>query len=139
MTRRDLGYVSAYTSTVSYVSVLPTFTCDYVLVGGGGGSPNGSGISGGGGGGGVRSTVTATGGGGSLETALTLNTSTNYGIIVGAGGTRFTSGSSSIFSGSSGILEAKGGGVGGYNANDGDGISGGSGGGGGLVSSFVGS
>lgn len=68
-------------------------TCDYLVVaggGGGGGTGNGAnqGYSGGGGGGagGLRSTVTATGGGGSLESPISLSSSTTYAITVGSGG-----------------------------------------------------
>jgi hypothetical protein len=56
-------------------------TCDYLVVAGGGGM----GVSGAGAGG-LRSTVTATGGGGSLESPLSLTSSTAYPVIIGAGG-----------------------------------------------------
>ena len=68
----------------SAVSFTTQVAIDYLVVagGGGGGGDNG----GGGGAGGYRSTVTATGGGGTLETALGLNTGTNYAVSIGGGG-----------------------------------------------------
>lgn len=61
-----------------------SITADYLVVAGGGGG--GSYRAGGGGAGGLRCTVTATGGGGSLESALSLTSSTNYTVTIGAGG-----------------------------------------------------
>jgi hypothetical protein len=95
-------------------------TCDYLVVAGGAGGASDAG--GGGGAGGLRSTVTATGGGGSLETALSLGTST-YTVTVGAGGATGSSGNNSVFS----TITSTAGGAGGtYNTN---GTNGGSGGG----------
>jgi hypothetical protein len=69
---------------------LKELTCDYLVVGGGGGGGYSQG--GGGGGGGLRSTVTASGGTpGTVETALTLNSTTPYNAVVGAGGVGSTS------------------------------------------------
>ena len=108
-----------------------SLTCDYLVVAGGGGGAGG--LGGGGGAGGLRSTVTATGGGGSLETALSLGTST-YTVTIGAGGTSTgtytaTNGSNSVFST---ITSTGGGASGGYGSN---GSTGGSGGGGGATAS----
>jgi len=125
-----------YHTFLSSGTFTPTeaLTADYLVVAGGGaGGAAGSGA--GGGAGGLRSTVTVTGGGGSLPSALSLTTSTNYTITVGAGGTGVsgtagTSGSNSSISG--GIIStvtSTGGGFGaGGNAGNGD--TGGSGGGG---------
>ena len=81
----------------------PALTVNYLVVaGGGGGGGTGSSVSdqacGGGGAGGLRSTVGNTGGGGSLESALTLVSSTNYTVTVGAGGSANGQGSDSVFS-----------------------------------------
>lgn len=123
--------VSAESAAVSINTL--TLTVDYLVVAGGGGSAWSGGTSqGGGGAGGLRSTVTATGGGGALETALTLTSSTNYLVQVGAGGASRTSesagnsGTNSIFST---ITSIGGGGSGGSGNNAA--LSGGSGGGGG--------
>ena len=70
-------------SAVSF-STIPPLTVDYLVVAGAGGG--GVSYGGGGGAGGLRSTVTNTGGGGSLESALTLAPSTNYTVVIGAGG-----------------------------------------------------
>jgi hypothetical protein len=100
---------------------------NYLVVagGGGGGSNAGDRCGGGGGAGGLRSTVTATGGGGSLETALTLNPSTNYTVTVGAGGAITTIGSNSVFS----TITSTGGGDGGDETASNNAGTGGSGGG----------
>jgi len=114
-------------------------TADYLVVAGGGG---GGGRRGGGGGaGGLRCTVGATGGGGSLESALSLTSSTNYTVTVGAGGAGGsgaivsggnsgsvgTSGSNSVFGS---ITSTGGGGGSGDGFGTGAGLTGGSGGGG---------
>jgi hypothetical protein len=104
-----------------------SLSCDYLVVAGGGGG----GAFGGGGAGGLRSTVTATGGGGSLESALSLGTS-SYTVTIGAGGAggtseaKGTSGNNSVFS--SITSTGGGGGSGGGQAGNRDGITGGSGG-----------
>lgn len=74
------------------VSLNPTppvsFTADYLVVAGGGGSDVGAltdRMGGGSGAGGMRCTVTGTGGSGGLESALTLSTSTSYSVTIGAG------------------------------------------------------
>jgi hypothetical protein len=102
-------------------------SCDYLVVagGGGGGGDNGAG----GGAGGLRSTVTATGGGGSLESKLSLTSSTSYTVTIGAGGAgspnnTASSGNNSVF----GSITSTAGGGGGGNVNVG--LTGGSGGGG---------
>lgn len=80
-------------------------TADYLVVAGGAGG-GGFYTGAGGGAGGLRSTVTATGGGGSLESAVSLTSSTAYTITVGAGGAgglndfQGTNGSDSSVSGS---------------------------------------
>ncbi len=67
---------------------VPALTVDYLVVAGGGAGGRGNSHgSGGGGAGGLRSTITATGGGGSLESVLTLTSSTNYAVVVGGGAT----------------------------------------------------
>lgn len=98
-------------------------TCDYLVVaggGGGGGTGNGSGGGyaggGGAGAGGLRSTVTATGGGGSLESAISLVSSTAYAITIGAGGAgglylSSTSGNGSNSSIASTVVSTGGGGL----------------------------
>ena len=110
-------------------------SCDYLVVAGGGGGGAGNGA--GGGAGGLRSTVTATGGGGSLESKLSVTSSTGYTVTIGAGGAggisngQGTNGSNSVFAT---ITSTGGGGGGSYNAG-GDtfgGKTGGSGGGGGT-------
>ena len=84
MTRRDLGYVSAYTSTISYVSALPTV--DFLLIGGGG--AGGGCLGGGGGAGGYMCSVSgeSSGGGGSAFSPFSFTPSTNYSVTIGAGG-----------------------------------------------------
>ena len=100
---------SSAASTASS-SVTPTaLSINYLVVAGGGGGGSiwtgGTyGGSGGGGAGGVRSTVGATGGGGSLETALSISTSTNYTVTVGAGGAGSTDYNDDGFNGSNSVL-----------------------------------
>jgi hypothetical protein len=96
---------------------------EYLVVAGGGG-----GSFGGGGGGGLRTVYPSPASGGLSVTA------TSYPVTVGAAGTGIpcaTSGSNSIFAGSSTITSAGGGRGGGPNGNTGSGADGGSGGGGG--------
>jgi hypothetical protein len=130
-------WIHTFTSSGTFTP-LQGLSCDYLVVAGGGGA--GGGIGGAGGAGGLRSTVTATGGGGSLETALTLNLSTNYTVTVGSGGaggnntTRGVSGSNSVFS----TITSTGGGGGGAGQStdtQDDGLTGGSGGGQGAFGS----
>ena len=78
----DMG--DSVASAAVSITTLNTITVDYLVVAGAGGG--GVSYGGGGGAGGLRSTVTATGGGGSLESALTLAPSTNYTVVIGAGG-----------------------------------------------------
>lgn len=111
-------------------------TADYLVVaGGGGGGPE---IGGGGGAGGLRSTVGTTGGGASLESAISLVSSTSYTVTVGAGGAgryspnnqRGNNGSDSSIAGSGlTTITSTGGGGGGANSTNDSGNSGGSGGG----------
>jgi hypothetical protein len=118
-----------FRSTGAFIPQRP-LTVDYLVVAGGGGGGNGivsSYGSGGGGAGGLRSTVTATGGGGSIESALSLASSTSYTVTVGAGGATNTTGVNSVFS----TITSSGGGRGG-NANATNAESGGSGGGAGA-------
>jgi len=98
-------------------------TIEYMVVAGGGG-----GSFGGGGAGGFRQNYPSPGSGGLPVTA------TGYPVTVGAAGTGIpcaTSGSNSVFSGSTTITSAGGGRGGGPNGNTGTGADGGSGGGGG--------
>ena len=119
--------VGLESSAVSFTT-LAQFSVDYLVVAGaGGGGSAGGGGGGGGGAGGLRSTVTATGGGGTLETALTVVSSTNYTATVGNGGSggsgvSGSNGGNSVFS----TITSLGGGGGAYS---GIGTSGGSGGG----------
>jgi hypothetical protein len=127
-------------STATNSATVPNFIIvDYLVVAGGGGGGNdnyGPGrASGGGGAGGLRSTVTATGRGGTLETALILSASTNYSVIVGAGGAGMgtgsigTSGDNSVFAT---ITSTYGGAAGGHTSSTNTrGADGGCGGGGG--------
>ena len=67
-----------------------SFSADFLVVAGGAGAT--SDISGGGGAGGLRTSYGSTSGGGaSAEGSLVLNTSTNYTVTVGAGGTGIAS------------------------------------------------
>jgi hypothetical protein len=114
-------------------------TCDYLVIaggGGGGGSIGGDGAGGGGGAGGYRCSVAGepSGGGASAETSLSLASSTNYTVTIGAGGsgggnqTRGASGVNSVFA----TITSTGGGGGGSGGQPYEGpTSGGSGGGGG--------
>ena len=107
-----------------------SLTCDYLVVAGGGGAAgfNTGGGTGGGGAGGLRSTVTATGGGGSLESPLSLASSTGYTVTIGAGGAGGNNvsgnkGSDSVFS----TITSEGGGLSTRTASGGSGGSGGGG------------
>lgn len=109
----------------------PTISVDYLVVAGGGGAGAGSNTSssasGGGGAGGLRTSYGSnSGGGASAESTLSLITSTNYTVTVGAGGagqviggTNGSNGSNSVFS----TVTSTGGGRGGarqiYNASNG--------------------
>jgi len=125
-----------------------TLTADYLIIGGGGGGGAHAGYDvnygGGGGAGGMRCTVTATGGGGSLESPVSLVSSTAYTITVGAGGASITNtrggnsgNNSSIIGGAVSITAQRGGGGGSASGVSGEGDSGGSGGGGGGGASPV--
>jgi hypothetical protein len=73
------------------VNAIISFSADFLVVAGGGGSGWRTDLSyyiGGGGGGGLRSSVSPTGGGGTTESSLTLNTGNTYTISVGAGGAK---------------------------------------------------
>ena len=105
-----------------------SLTCDYLVIGGGGGSGNaqaGAYDGGAGGAGGLRSTLGMTGGGGALETPLSL-TATGYTVTIGNGGGSATAGQNTVF----GSITATGGGRGYSNTA---GTTGGSGGGAGLT------
>lgn len=122
-------------SWVNIANVNSNILVDYLVVaGGGGGWSNGSG---GGGGGGMRSSVDSTGGiTHTPENQLTVYTSTNYIVTVGAGGTNnvlSNNSNDSVFS----SIRSVGGGVGGGSTGGYGGIgqSGGSGGGGGSGTS----
>ena len=138
------GGVITYDSTYYYHTFASsgTFTpkqnlsnVDYlVIAGGGGGGDNGGG---GGGAGGLRSTVDVTGGGGTLESKLSLTSSTAYTVTIGAGGNgatstnaRGTNGGDSSIAGSGLTTITSTGGGGGGSAGNNAGLSGGSGGGG---------
>ena len=134
----SLVYVDATQGWIAYnannetASALNTLSVqvDYLVVAGGGSS--GAAGGGGGGGGGLRTSYgSTTGGGGSSESSLSLLTSTNYSVTVGAGGAGVVHanpgnpGSNSEFS----TITSTGGGFGGsYNTGYGGGT-GGSGGG----------
>lgn len=120
-------------SASNSITVPAFFTADYLVVaGGGGGEVAAGGRGGGGGAGGMKCTVTATGGSGSLPSGLSVVTSTNYTVTVGAGGSNTNNGNNSVFS----TVTATGGGKGGAgNTTNGPGqvgSNGGSGGGGGA-------
>jgi hypothetical protein len=110
---------------------------DYLVVAGGGGG----GMTGGGGGGaagGLRSSVTATGGGASLESALSVSSSTSYLVTVGAGGAGSSAGGQNAADGSNsvfGSILAIGGGGG--TSGDNNGRPGGSGGGAGMTGGLI--
>jgi len=122
----------------------PTYSVDFLVIGGGGGGGNGQDATnarsgGGGGAGGYRNSYASetSGGGGSSETELTLTPATVYTITVGAGGAGTSSqsqngtvGSDSSIAGT-GIttITSSGGGFGGKDSTNGG--TGGSGGGGG--------
>ena len=105
-----------------------SFNCDFLVIAGGGGSSRSTAP--GGGAGGYRASWNneASGGGGSSETTLSLSKGTNYGVVVGAGGTSVegtaTNGSDSTFAtitstgGGKRNSDGGSGGGGGYNANN---------------------
>jgi hypothetical protein len=131
------GYwVHTFTGSGSFYAQ-EDLTCDYLVVAGGGGA-GGVGLNfgcGGAGAGGYRTSAGTSGGGASAESALTLETGTNYTVTVGAGGpggaavfnsvTAGNNGSNSVFS----TITSVGGGRGGVRDIE-DGQTGGSGGGG---------
>ena len=138
---------SAYSSTDSIVIEPQTYTCDFLVVAGGGaGGLGNAGGAGGGGAGGMRASYNSetSGGGGSSETALTLTKGTSYTVVVGAGGASDTSASGTGANGSDStfgtITSTKGGGGACLNWSAGgtDGQSGGCGGGAGYVNSSPG-
>jgi len=122
--------IHTFTSSGTFTPSV-ALTCDYLVVAGGGGSSNATaGVYDGGaaGAGGLRSSVTATGGGGTLESPLTLASSTDYTVTVGAGSPQTNSalgnnGSNSVFA----TITSLGGGGGGGGTTAG--ANGGSGGG----------
>ncbi len=120
--------------TISGLTIAPPLTVSYLVIAGGGGAggqKTNAGQSGGGGGaGGLRTSYGSTSGGGaSAESSLTLISSTNYTVSVGAGG------SGSIYNGSNGSnsvlhnVTSNGGGFGASHDPSGNAGSGGSGGG----------
>ena len=104
-------------------SLLLSYVVDYLVIGGGGGgggTPVGYSGAGGGGAGGYRNSYNSetSGGGGSSETGITISSSTNFTVTVGAGGagapnntgnTTGSAGSDSVF----GNITSVGGGYGG--------------------------
>lgn len=114
------------------------YVVDYLVIGGGGGGAgtqnSGYSCGGGGGAGGYRNSYNSetSGGGGSSETGITVSSSTNFTVTVGAGGaggaastySNGSAGSDSVF----GSITSVGGG---YGSADSTGGNGGSGGGGG--------
>jgi hypothetical protein len=74
-------YYHTFLSSGTFTPTQNLSNVDYLVVAGGGG-----GSSSGGGAGGLRCTVDATGGGGTLESRLSLTSSTAYTVTVGAGG-----------------------------------------------------
>ena len=106
---------------------VPEITVDYLVIAGGGGGENNGHGGGGGGAGGYRSSYSTepSGGGASSESTLTLAFSTDYTVVVGAGGAGATSGDGTVGSNSTfDSIISYGGGYGGDPAG-----SGGSGGG----------
>jgi len=99
----DLGTIDFYdgSSWNSTSDSTFSFNCDFLVIAGGGGSRRSTAA--GGGAGGYRSSWNneTSGGGGSSETTLSLSKGTNYGVVVGAGGTSVdavaTNGSDSTF------------------------------------------
>lgn len=96
---------NAANETATALNSLPPLTVDYLVVAGGGGG--GGDMGGGGGAGGLITTFgTTSGGGTSSESTLSLETSTNYTVTVGPGGTKgsgvyannATAGLNSVFS-----------------------------------------
>src|SRR5210317_721725 len=122
-----IAYNAANETATALESTIVNFSVDYLVVAGGGGGSR----YGGGGAGGLRTSYGSTSGGGaSAESSLSLTTSTNYTVSVGAGGTggnrsAGSEGSDSTFS----TITSDGGGEGksSYTPNV---INGGSGGGG---------
>lgn len=113
-----------------------SYVVDYLVIGGGGGgggTPSGYSGAGGGGAGGYRNSYNSetSGGGGSSETGITISSSTNFTVTVGAGGagapnnngnSTGSAGSDSVF----GNITSVGGGYGGVqNLHGGNGGSGG--------------
>ena len=135
------GWVASSGTNFGSQSIDPlTYSVDFLVIAGGGGSVNSYGA--GGGAGGYRSsnaTYGSSGGGGSAESSLTLTQGTVYTITVGAGGsvgtystTRGSNGSNSLISGTglTTITSSGGGGAGlGNDTSNSDGLAGGSGGG----------
>lgn len=132
------GHTISQTSTINLNF---SYDVDYLVIGGGGGGAgtqnSGYSCGGGGGAGGYRNSYNSetSGGGGSSETAITITTSTNFTVTVGAGGaggaasgySNGSAGSDSVF----GSITSVGGGYGSANSTGGNG---GSGGGGGYLS-----
>ena len=114
------------------------YVVDYLVIGGGGGGAgtqnSGYSCGGGGGAGGYRNSYNSetSGGGGSSETGITVSSSTNFTVTVGAGGaggaastySNGSAGSDSVF----GSITSVGGGYGSANSSGGNGGSGGGGG-----------
>jgi len=110
------------------VNAIVSFSADFLVLAGGGGSGWRTDLTyyvGGGGGGGLRSSVSPTGGGGSAESSFTFNTGTTYTVTVGGAGAKAsvadaagTSGENSSISGT-GIttVTSIGGGRGGRSSN----------------------
>src|SRR6056300_15660 len=79
-----IAYNAANETATALESTIVNFSVDYLVVAGGGGGSR----YGGGGAGGLRTSYGSTSGGGaSAESSLSLTTSTNYTVSVGAGGT----------------------------------------------------
>jgi hypothetical protein len=125
------GWIPTTDDDVSWKSLPPPYSADFLVIAGGGGGGNDViGYSGGGGGaGGYRNSYSTepSGGGGSSEASLTFNSGTVYTVTVGAGGAVSTNGVDSSISGSDiTTITSIGGGAGKANSS---GASGGSGGG----------
>jgi hypothetical protein len=132
------GWIPTTDDDVTWKSVPPPYSVDFLVIAGGGGANSGTGPGyngGGGGAGGYRNSYNSesSGGGGPAETSLTFNVGTVYTITVGAGGaagtgnTATNGGDSSISGSDITTITSTGGGEG---ASDTAGVSGGSGGGG---------
>jgi len=126
----NLGFGQIYIDSYRFASAAP-LEVEYLVVGGGGGG----GSIGGGGAGGYRSSVQGelSGGNTASEPVFIANTSTNYIVTVGQGGSYQANGANSVFDN----IISLGGGAGGTPPNVGS--NGGSGGGGALLSSVTGS